>query len=617
MYDRFTYDYATLYRTQPNIRTCVDFLARNVAQLGLHVFRRVNETDRQRLRDHPLALLLARPLPPEYKVTTYRLIENLMGDLGVYHNAFLLKVRTDQGVVGLLRVPVPLVIIKGTLVPISYVIAIGGRQTEVASAEVIHFRGYNAGDPVVGLSPLETLRRVLAEEHASGKYREGFWQNAARMSGVIERPAEAAEWSDPAFERFRASWKQLYAGDSASGETAVLEDGMTFRQISFSAQESEYLLGRKLTREECARAFHIPLPMVGILDNATFSNIREQHQNLYQDCLGPTLAMLEQEINLQLLPDFADSEGVYVEFNLFEKLQGSFEDQAKVLQSAIGRPWMTADEGRARMNMPSMGGNAEELALPLNIMVGAAAETQPPPGIAGAEIPKGKKAAVVDATHVRLWNRHREQWTGVIQRHFRRQEAAILSRMPAKAAKQSIAEVWVDGARWNRELQADLLRLNTMTAEEWAARVSEELDGFDFDSERMQPYLDERSRIAAEETNGATRDQLVSALADPDDPHEAVRNVFALAITVRAAVMGRSGVTGAANFGSREAAQQGGLKTKTWHVNSGNPRSMHAILDGVTVGIREEFPNGMLWPGDPGGGADNNANCQCSLSFGT
>jgi phage portal protein BeeE len=63
------------------------------------------------------------------------------------------------------------------------------------------------------------------------------------------------------------------------------------------------------------------LPLVGILDNATFSNIREQHKNLYQDSLGPWLAMIEQDIMLQLLPEFDDREGVYVEFNIAEKLR--------------------------------------------------------------------------------------------------------------------------------------------------------------------------------------------------------------------------------------------------------------------------------------------------------
>ena len=30
--------YAAIYAAQPNIRICVDFLARTIAQLGLHVF---------------------------------------------------------------------------------------------------------------------------------------------------------------------------------------------------------------------------------------------------------------------------------------------------------------------------------------------------------------------------------------------------------------------------------------------------------------------------------------------------------------------------------------------------------------------------------------------------
>jgi HK97 family phage portal protein len=371
MYDQFNYDYATLYKTQPNVRTCVDFLARNIAQLGLHVFRRVSDTDRVRLTDHPLAKVIERPLPAEFKVTRYRLMESLMGDLGVYFNAYWLKVRVPDAPLGLLRIPPQLVTVYGDLVPDRYEMTLSGKLYTFATSEIVHFRGYNAEDAVSGLSPLETLRRVLAEEHAAGDYREHFWQNAARQAGIIERPAAAPEWSDPARTRFKQEFEALYSGGDNSGKTAILEEGMTWRAGTFNAQESEYLAGRKLTREECARAYHIPLPMVGILDNATFSNITEQHKNLYQDSLGPWLAMIEQEIELQLLPEFDDTQDVYVEFNIAEKLKGSFEEQIKALQSAVGRPWMTADEARSKMNLPSLGGDAEELVTPLNMMVGA------------------------------------------------------------------------------------------------------------------------------------------------------------------------------------------------------------------------------------------------------
>lgn len=622
LYDEYTRDYAALYREQPNVRVCVDFLARNIAQLGLHVFRRVSDTDRERLTDHPLARVLGQPLPAEYKVTRYRLIESLVSDLGVYFNAYWLKVmRRDGAPGGLLRIPPAYVAVTGGLFPTGYKIVMSGREVPVPPGDIVHFRGYNAESAITGLSPLETLRRILAEEHAAGDYREHFWANAARMSGIIERPAEAPEWTDGARTRFKADFEALYSGGENSGKTAILEEGMTWRNASFDAQQAEYLGGRKLTREECARAYHIPLPMVGILDNATFSNIKEQHKNLYQDSLGPWLAMIEEDIVLQLLPEFEDGEGVYVEFNINEKLQGSFEEQTKALQSAVGRPWMTANEARARLNLPSLGGDADRLVTPLNVMVGGQAsprDTVPetrasdlePVGVSAAL----RKARELDTYQPGLRERHVQKWTEFLTRHYRRQEAAIVSRVPATAAKTDIGGVWWDDERWNRELYEDLVKLNVLTAGEWADSFAERI-GAEVSEARMLPWLEEHSRIQATYINENTRGQVEAALREPD-PLDAVKGVFNLALTVWAARQAVSAVTSAGNFGAYEAANAGGLSRKTWRVNSTNPRDSHLAQDGVTVGIREVFPNGQRWPGDPTGGAEENAYCECSIEFG-
>ena len=94
--------------------------------------------------------------------------------------------------------------------------------------------------------------------------------------------------------------------------------------------------------------------MVGILEHATFSNIKEQHKQLYADCLGPWLEMVSEEIERRLLPEARDTTDVYGEFNIAEKLKGSFEEQATALRLLVGRPVMTANEGRARLNLPSI-----------------------------------------------------------------------------------------------------------------------------------------------------------------------------------------------------------------------------------------------------------------------
>ena len=325
-----------------------------------------------------------------------------------------------------------------------------------------------------------------------GDYREHFWQNSARIYGVIERPREAPEWSPTARERFKSGFEALHSGGENSGKTAILEEGMTWKEAMFNAQESEYMAGRKLTREECARAYHIPLPMVGILDHATFSNIEAQHKHLYQDCLGPWLAMIEDEIGLQLLPDF-EAKDVYVEFNIQEKLQGSFEEQIKALQSAVGRPWMTSNEARARQNMPQMGGDADMLVTPLNVLVGGQASPldSAPPEKRLSLSPAKATPGQIDPTLPELRTRHEEKWLRVIRRNFERQLAAVIGRMSAAIVMD---EIW-DAARWNRELTADIYVMNVATATAWAKYVAKEME-LELDEDVMLPWLEENARIA-------------------------------------------------------------------------------------------------------------------------
>lgn len=609
-YDGYTHDYQVIYRTQPNVRTVVDFLARNIAQLGLHVYRRVSETDRVRERDHGLAKTIARP---NAFTTRYRLIEALVSDLGIYFKALWLKVPNSTGGVALLRVPPHLVSVKGGLVPTEFKVNLGAKTLTLKPEQVVYFRGYNPDSTLDGLSPLETLRRILAEEAASSEYREHYWKNSARMGGFISRPKDAPEWGEVARERFRAEFEALYSGAEASGRTAILEDGMEWKPGTFNSQESQYLEGRKLTREECARAYHVPLPMVGILDHATFSNISEQHKNLYQDCLGPWLTAITEEIDLQLLPEYDDSEGIYTEFNIQAKLAGSFEDQVKALQSAVGAPYMTRAEARARMNLPDVGGDSHQLVTPLNVLVGGQAS---PTDSAPKSLPAPRAKAdegEIDPSLPKVRAQHEAKWTQVLSAFFGRQRAAVESKLGAKRWKATALEDVFDAERWDRELGGDLLALATATATVFGEYVAEQAEA-EFDADAMAAFLAENVRIAAEEINATTAEQLTEALA-ADDPKTEVAALFEIASTSRTEQIATSKVTTAANFGAAEGAQQAGLDTKVWRTNSGNPRSHHAALNGQVRKLGELFSNGMKWPGDPLGGADNLANCRCTVTF--
>ncbi len=371
--DQESKTYAELWRTQPQIRTVVSFLARNVAQLGLHLFRRVSDLDRERVTEHPLSELIARPNP---FTTPYRLWESVVSDLAIFDNAVLLKVRLPDQPMSVVRVDPSRVQVVGDnpFVATSYKID----KLELKPENVIHFRGYSPLDARWGMSPMESLRELLSEDRQATQYREQLWRNGARASGYLERPVEAPQWSPEGKERFRAGWQAQYTGGATgAGGTPILEDGMKYVPASTNPKDAQWIEGRKLTREEVTSAYHIPLTLVGILDHATYSNISEQHKMLYQDTLGPTLQMIQQELALQLFPDFGDVEGLYVEFNIAEKLRGNFEEQAQQMQTSVGGPWMTRNEARARANLPQLP-DGDQLINPLNLGAVTAEEAKLP-----------------------------------------------------------------------------------------------------------------------------------------------------------------------------------------------------------------------------------------------
>lgn len=621
---------AQLYREQPHLRTVVSFMARNIAQLGLHTFERVNETDRQRSRDSITARTLRRP---NVDTTAYELVAGLVADLALYDLAYWMFGRSTSAPSGweIRRIPVPWVHPKAgdAFTYQSYEVHAPGaiRPTDVPAENMLVFHGWDPDSERDGVTPLLALKLILSEQVHALRYREAVWKRGGRVSSVITRPAKH-KWSDAAREAFREDWRSKFtAGGSEEGGTPILEDGMTIDKLDFSAHESQFVEGSKLSLATVAGVFHINPTMIGLLENANYSNVREFRKMLYGDTLGPVLAMIEDRLNTFLLPRLdtdAETRGLYVEFNIAEKLQGSFEEQTEALQAAVGRPWMTADEARSRNNMPALGGDAEQLVTPLNVLIGGQqgagdGETEGGGGgtleelEAAQDEPKGRRLQLVKT---RAPETYEKKYREVLRGFFKRQRAAVISKLGAKAAG------WWDESRWDAELAEDLYKLAVLVSTEVGKSTAKALgfptDAYDVDA--TLAFLQATTAKSAVRINAKTRDDIEARLETMSDDETAVEKateVFDIAEGSRAEGLAFGAVTTVSGFASQEAGKQVGASTKTWVVNSGNPRSTHAKLDGETVPIAETFSNGLLWPGDPAGDADELAGCQCSIDIGT
>jgi HK97 family phage portal protein len=601
---------AQMWSTQPHLRTVVSFLARNIAQLGLHGFERDGE-DRKRDRTSPFSATMRRPNADQ---TAFDLVYGLVGDIALYDRAYWLILPDAESPSGwqFRRLP------PAWVTPIprdafgfkSYsVLAPEGNAVEVSADQVLAFTGYHPSSARKGSPTIESLKETLQEQIEASKYRSQVWKRGGRVSAVIQRPKDAPQWSPEAMKQFREDWYSKYTGDGPkAGGTPILEDGMTLNRVDFNAQEQQFVEAAKLSFSTVASAFHVNPTMVGILDNANYSNVREFRRMLYGDTLGPLIAQIEDRINTFLLPQLGmDSEKYYVEFNIAEKLQGSFEEQAAVMSTLVGRPIMTADEGRAKFNLPALGGDAAGLVTPLNVLVGGQASSRD----SGSQNEAGAASALAPSAKATTWSlakaaptdQQRERLTQVLDSFFARQGKSVLSAIGAGSD-------WWDAERWDGELSDDLFKVSHTVADILGKSEAKRL-GFDsgYDADRTVEFLRKVAQRQAATINETTKDQVQSQLDSTEgDP----ASVFGDSAVARSAGIASGLATFIAGFASHEAAKQiafntGASATKTW-ITGPNPRPEHAALDGQTVEIDEQFSNGADWPGD-----DGEPGCNCTV----
>jgi hypothetical protein len=306
----------------------------------------------------------------------------------------------------------------------------------------------------------------------------------------------------------------------------------------------------------------------------------------------------------------------YVEFDLTEKLKGSFEERASILQAAVGGPWMTRNEARADNNLPPVEGG-DELIVPLNVVEGGQSspqdthmEEQEPMAI--EEPQKMRKKSEAEKLHVkaRSTKEEDEQMAEVLKKFWKRQANSVLPKLGAKSAE------WWDEDRWNDELTEDIEPLIDRIADAHGKEVADAI-GSEYRTEQTRKYLHELAKGRAKAINDSTYNRLLDAL-ESDDETVVPSRVFETRENKDSITFGRALAIGVAGWAATheaqaQAEQQGYHKTveKRW-ITGDNPRPEHAMMNGETVPIDAAFSNGCEWPGDENGDPDTTCGCNCS-----
>ncbi|WP_245589230.1 phage portal protein [Chitinimonas koreensis] len=346
------------------VQSCVTLLAESVAQLPCELYRREGVDGRRKATDHPVYDLV-RNAPNPWQ-TAFQFREMAQGQLGLRGNAISLIERSPDGTptalypcqsdrvtvyVGPDRLPYYELVPGEGLVP----------QRMVHHVTWFSLNGYT------GISPIGLHRDALGLALATEGHASSVFANGTNLSGVIERSKEAGAIKDQAVvDQLLKDWQSRYAGQGNTAKVALLQEGMSYRQLSMSNEDAQLILSRKFSVTDIARMYKVPPHMIGDLDRATFSNIEHQGIQYVIYTLLPWLKRHEQAMNRDLL-SAGERADYYVEFNVGGLLRG--DQKSRFEAYALGRQWgwLSVNDIRRLENLPPVAGGDTYL-QPLNMV---------------------------------------------------------------------------------------------------------------------------------------------------------------------------------------------------------------------------------------------------------
>ncbi len=242
------------------------------------------------------------------------------------------------------------------LTDIFYVYSGGGRQYVLSSEEVLHFKTSNTLNGIVGVSVKEQLASTIGGGVKSQKMLNKLYDSGFTAKAVLNYTGSLSD----------ANVKELLKMTEAYGRGALSNDGIentipipvgfSLTPFNLKLTDSQFIETRQYTALQIASAFGIKPYQIGDYTKSSYSSAEAQQLSFLVDTLLYILKQYEEEISYKLLSNSELKQGYYVKFNTGVMLRVDMVSQIQSLSTAVNGFLFTANEARARLDLPAVEG---------------------------------------------------------------------------------------------------------------------------------------------------------------------------------------------------------------------------------------------------------------------
>lgn len=376
------------------VYACVRRRALDAARCPPSLYTVDDDGTRHNVDDHPVSALFDKP---NYQQTWLEFAEQMNVSLLLRQNAYAAVLRDGKGrPTQLLPInPDAVMVLEAEDGSIFYnVNRIGLWQmamlrlfdVAIPQEDILHIRGLTF-NTLVGVSTLGLARDAIGLSMGQEQQAARWMANGARPSGVLEVDKPL---SDDAAKRLRDRWENFKAGIQNVGTTAVLEDGVKWKDMKLTAADLEFISARQYQVPEICRFFGVPPHKVFVVDRAASMSIDQQNQDYVNGYIAPDLERWEQKVE-QFFG--LDDDDINCHFDEGQLLRADVMTRFNSLRIGVLTGIITPNEARETEGLPAMEGG-DHLLVPANTaalgsdMTGGAADEAGRPAAGDPAPPK-------------------------------------------------------------------------------------------------------------------------------------------------------------------------------------------------------------------------------------
>lgn len=335
------------------VEACVGAYAQTIAMCPGDHWRKLANGGRERVTTSALSRVIRRP--NDYQSLSDFLL-NLTRRLYADGEAFAYAVRNDRYEISelhLMRRGQAAVASDGSIFYALQGNEIAERRFDLAEAiparNVLHVRLHTPTHPLKGVSPLLASQLSLALSGAAMNQQVAFYLNQARPSFMLETDAQLTREQ---VRDLRASWNEQTQGENAGG-TPILAWGLKAKPVVTNADDNQLAALLKISQEDVALAFQMPLQVLGI-GGTPFASTEALMAAWKSRGLGFALNHIEEAFGL--LFDLKGMPDEYLEFDTRALMRSAFKDRIEGLSRGVLSGIFSPDEARAEEDLPAVPG---------------------------------------------------------------------------------------------------------------------------------------------------------------------------------------------------------------------------------------------------------------------